>query len=41
MTNSPIDYSQIALQENIPLSEEEIAHIDKQLSLSSLHLLSS
>lgn len=30
MTNSPIDYLQIKLQENIPLSEEEIKYIDKQ-----------
>ncbi|SKD09068.1 hypothetical protein SAMN05660461_4947 [Chitinophaga ginsengisegetis] len=30
MTNIPIDYLQIVLQENIPLSDEEIAHIDKQ-----------
>ena len=30
MTNLPIDYLQIKLQENIPLSEEEIKYIDKQ-----------
>jgi hypothetical protein len=30
MINIPIDYLQIKLQENIPLSDDEIKHIDKQ-----------
>lgn len=30
MTDIPIDYLQIKLQENIPLSDDEIKHIDKQ-----------
>ncbi|WP_436486531.1 hypothetical protein [Chitinophaga sp. ARDCPP14] len=32
MTHFPIDYFQVVLQENIPLSEDEIKHIDKQRS---------
>ncbi|MEZ2443494.1 hypothetical protein AB6805_17340 [Chitinophaga sp. RCC_12] len=32
MTHFRIDYSQVELQENIPLNEEEIKHIDKQQS---------